>query len=91
MEPLAGVAYEDHSAEVLTPGSVLLIGTDGIWEMRSPAGDQYGKKRLRALIGAHHSSSAKDLAAALESDLAAFRGVRPPEDDVTFVIVKRRA
>jgi phosphoserine phosphatase RsbU/P len=83
-----GVDYPDYHSEPLTPGSVLVIGTDGVWEMLNEQQQQYGKDRLREVIRAHCASTAREIAVSLEADLAAFRGSQSPNDDVTFVIVK---
>ncbi len=83
-----GVDYPDYHSEPLTPGSVLVIGTDGVWEMHNEKQEQYGKDRLRDVIRRHCASTAKEIAALLEADLADFRGSQSPNDDVTFVIVK---
>ena len=83
-----GVEYQDYRSDSLEPGAVLIIGTDGIWEMLNDRQEQYGKDRLREIIRANCASSAKEIAAALEADLTNFRGSQTPNDDVTFVIVK---
>jgi serine phosphatase RsbU (regulator of sigma subunit) len=85
-----GVQYEEYQCDPLPAGSVLVVGTDGVWEMFDEAGQQYGKRRLQAVIQAHHASPAAEIAAALEADLKQFRGGVIPRDDVTFVIVKFR-
>ncbi|MFM9956726.1 MAG: SpoIIE family protein phosphatase [Phycisphaerales bacterium] len=82
------VTYEQYTRAALHPKDILLIGTDGIWEMENPASEQYGKDRMRAVVRASADKSAADIAAALEADLLLFRGTAAPKDDVTFVIVK---
>lgn len=82
------VEYREYVAEPLSPGSVLIVATDGVWETFDEKDQQYGKERLRAVVRAHHACPATAIAAALEADLAAFRGRRAYADDVTFVIVK---
>jgi serine phosphatase RsbU (regulator of sigma subunit) len=52
---------------------------------------QYGKERMQNILKAHHASPAAQIAAALEADLARFRGAENTADDVTFVIVKFRS
>jgi sigma-B regulation protein RsbU (phosphoserine phosphatase) len=83
-----GVEYAEYSGAAVLPGGVLVIGTDGVWEMVNGRQEQYGKERLRAVIRRHHARSAAGIAAALDEDLTAFRGTCAPEDDVTFVIIK---
>ena len=85
-----GVEYQEYRSDPLPGGAVLVIGTDGVWEMLDERGEQYGKERLQAVLRAHHASPSNQIAAALEADLKAFRGEVNPKDDVTFVIMKFR-
>ncbi|MFT3684760.1 MAG: SpoIIE family protein phosphatase [Phycisphaerales bacterium] len=85
-----GVEYEEYSSEPLPAEAVVIIGTDGIWEMADEQNRQYGKERMQKIIREHHAQPSSEIAAALEADLTAFRGTRNPMDDVTFVIVKLR-
>lgn len=69
-------------------GALLVVGTDGIWEQRNPAGEMYGKGRLMARVHALRHSAAAAIVAAVEGDLVAFRRDCPPGDDATLVVVK---
>lgn len=82
------VQYEEYRRDGLSTGCILLIGTDGIWEMRSPDGHFYGKDRLLDLVRAHAHRPAKEIAEALEIALSAWRADLAAQDDVTFVIAK---
>lgn len=80
--------YEQYSYSGLRPGDVLVIGTDGIWETANPAGQMFGKDRLREIIREHHDKPAREIADVLEKTLAAYRGPASVQDDVTFVVIK---
>jgi sigma-B regulation protein RsbU (phosphoserine phosphatase) len=80
--------YQQYEAKGLAKGDVLVIGTDGIWESRNPAGEFFGKDRLRDLMCEHASKPSSEIAALIQSTLVAFRGREGSEDDVTFVVVK---
>ena len=82
-------AYAEYAMPFATPGLVLLLGTDGIWEARNPAGEMYGKTRLRQVIRRSAGLPAAGMVSAVLADLAAFRGERRQEDDVTLVVVVR--
>lgn len=77
-----------ESSRTLKYGQIVLIGTDGIWEMRSEAGEMYGKNRLKEIIRAHRSEAAAVIVAAIEADLQDFQNRLPPDDDVTMVVIK---
>lgn len=69
-------------------GTVLVIGTDGIWETRNDAGEMFGKDAIRGLIRANAGLAAADLARVITESLAEFREGRGQRDDVTLVVVK---
>jgi sigma-B regulation protein RsbU (phosphoserine phosphatase) len=81
-------SYTEHSHGPLTPGQVIVIGTDGVWEMPDLKGEQFGKDRLRDVIRLTSQGSAEVIARHLRESLASFRGDARAVDDVTFVIVK---
>lgn len=81
-------AYTERSHGPLRPGQVILIGTDGVWEMPDAKGTAFGKERLRAVIRESAAGSAADISQAVRDRLAAFRGAARQVDDVTFVVVK---
>ena len=81
-------AYEERSAAFATPGSLLVVGTDGIWEARSPTGEPFGKERLLTVVRAHVADDAATICAAVHAALDDHRGGRPPVDDTTLVVVK---
>jgi len=72
----------------LAPGQVILIGTDGIWEMRNKAGEMFGKEALRDIIRNNHTASSRQIVDIVTDALEQFRGNEPPEDDTTLVVIK---
>jgi sigma-B regulation protein RsbU (phosphoserine phosphatase) len=83
--------YEEHSHGPLRPGQVILVGTDGVWEMPNTAGEQFGKDRLREALRGAASGTAEEIVQHILERLTTFRGDCRPVDDVTFVIIKMRA
>lgn len=79
--------YEESRRE-LQPGQVIVIGTDGIWEARSPQGEYFGKNRLMALVRAQADQSATEMARSIIEALDTFRHPQPAEDDATLVVIK---
>ncbi|MCP4337651.1 MAG: PP2C family protein-serine/threonine phosphatase, partial [Desulfobulbaceae bacterium] len=67
---------------------IILIGTDGIWEMRNEAGEMFGKEKLKRVIRNNSSATAKELLAVITETLGKFRGSKQLEDDVTMVVIK---
>ncbi|MDQ3280433.1 MAG: PP2C family protein-serine/threonine phosphatase [Acidobacteriota bacterium] len=70
------------------PGDVLVLHSDGVYETRNPAGEQYGLERLTQLVASHANADAPSLRDAILRDVDEFRGVASQEDDVTVVVVR---
>lgn len=85
-----GWRYNEQTSDVLRPGDVLVIGTDGIWECFNPDNQQFGKDRMRQTIRASTRSngSARDIAHAITEACKQWRGPREQNDDITLVVVK---
>jgi sigma-B regulation protein RsbU (phosphoserine phosphatase) len=72
----------------IKPGQVILIGTDGIWEMHNQAGEMFGKKALMEIIRNNQMASARQIVDTVTEALEQFRGDEAPEDDITLVVIK---
>jgi phosphoserine phosphatase RsbU/P len=79
--------YEEYCRRI-NPAEIVLIGTDGIWEMRAETGEMFGKQRLKAILREYGSAGAGEIIEAIKASLNDFRGQRAPEDDVTMVVIK---
>ena len=89
--PLGLVADQDFPESRINDvpsGSILLVGTDGLWESENTAGEPYGKERIRQVMRAHASESAQQISDAISASLLKFRGEARQDDDITFVLVK---
>src|SRR5262249_11454973 len=80
--------YAEQTYGPLREGLVILVGTDGVWEMPDAKGEQFGKERLRDVIRKAAGGSAAEISQTLCDRLLDFRGDQQAVDDVTFVIVK---
>jgi len=68
-------------------GQIILIGTDGIWEMRNEQGEMFGKERLKQILRENSSSPAVEIVARIDDALAKFRSTAQFEDDITLVVI----
>jgi sigma-B regulation protein RsbU (phosphoserine phosphatase) len=80
--------YVERSYGPVRPGQLILVGTDGVWEMPNANGEQFGKPRLRKAIKSAASNTAAEIVEAILARLAEFRGDCRATDDVTFVVIK---
>ncbi|OGR15608.1 MAG: hypothetical protein A2X81_02100 [Desulfobacterales bacterium GWB2_56_26] len=67
---------------------VILIGSDGAWEVENEAGEQFGKERLRAILAANSDKQADAILQAMVQEIGDFKGRRKPHDDITLVVIK---
>lgn len=80
--------YPPAGPIVMDVGDVLLIGTDGIWETRSPSGDMFGTRHLKELMSTCTDQSARGIYSTIVNNVSKFRAGGPLEDDLTLVVVK---
>jgi len=80
--------YTLQHRSYLAEGSILLVGTDGIWEACNAYGEMFGKERVMALIKRHAGASAGTIRDRLVSALKDFCGSSDVEDDITMVVIK---
>lgn len=88
---IAGVGYERGTEGRLAPGDMLALVTDGFYEWANPDGEEFGVVRLEAILRASRDRPAEEVITALRSAVADFCKGTPQKDDLTAVILKRRA
>ena len=80
--------YEQVDKAVETDGTIIFIGTDGIWEAHNSEGELFGKDRLHQIIRENAVKSAAAIQGAILYEVSKFRGNLPQEDDITIVVIK---
>ncbi len=87
-----GVTPEAEFAEealFLQPGDMVFLYTDGVTEVFSEDGTEFGMVRLEQLLIEHRSRSADRIRAEVESAVRTFAGADHMFDDLTMVVLKR--
>jgi sigma-B regulation protein RsbU (phosphoserine phosphatase) len=80
--------FQKYTHAGWTPGTVVVVGTDGIRETQNDKGEMFGVDRLREAIRKSASESAEDIQKSIIEDLKIFQGEAPQEDDITLVVIK---
>jgi sigma-B regulation protein RsbU (phosphoserine phosphatase) len=80
--------YTLQHREGLADGTIVLLGTDGIWETFNARGEMFGKERLLPIIRDHARAAAGRIRDRILEALQDFRGTAALADDITLVIVK---
>lgn len=73
----------------LGPGDALILYTDGVTEAKDSLGEEFGAERFAEVCGRHTPRGLKALAEALDAQIEVFTHGEPPEDDRTFLAVRR--
>jgi sigma-B regulation protein RsbU (phosphoserine phosphatase) len=81
-------SYQQVEKTIKTPGTIILIGTDGIWETHNGEGEMFGKGRLADIIRNNHQEPAGAIQDAVLEAVRDFRGETEQEDDITIVVIK---
>ncbi|MFN2340288.1 MAG: SpoIIE family protein phosphatase [Halanaerobium sp.] len=86
------IKYQELKIE-LEPEEALLLTTDGIIEEKnkdksSPL--QYGLKRLAAVFKENYKLPAAELITAINQDFKNYSGAEMTQDDITFLVLKRK-
>jgi len=80
--------FQSYQRRGWVPGSILVVGTDGIHESRNREDTMFGQARVRQIIQKNSQASAEVIQNAVIDALQAFKGDVPQEDDVTLVVIK---
>ena len=75
----------------LAPGDIVAAITDGIYEYANPSGEMFGEQRVVAVVRKHAAESAAEILRHTVEAVEAFAEGAPQNDDMTLLIVKRRA
>ena len=64
--------------------------TDGLVEAASPEGSLFGEDPVRRLLVAHRHAEPEAIRQRPVEALSTHSGARPPEDDLTMVLIRAR-
>jgi serine phosphatase RsbU (regulator of sigma subunit) len=83
--------FVEELSTAIEPGDLLAFYTDGVTEAMNTASEEYGDERFKAaLVKARQMPLAEALQAVL-NDVKAFVAGAPPHDDITLVLLRRKA
>jgi sigma-B regulation protein RsbU (phosphoserine phosphatase) len=80
--------YQEYTRQEWSPGSVIVVGTDGIRETHNEKNELFGMDRYREVIRRHGAEPAETIQNEIIGSLRAFQGDAPQQDDITLVVVK---
>lgn len=88
--PLGAALESEYRSEqsTLAPGSTLVCYSDGVVEAKNQRGELYGYPRFERVLHEHRALSPVQLKARLAQDIGSFLRNKPPDDDITLVIIR---
>jgi len=75
----------------MAPGDLLVLTTDGFFEWANAHDEQFGLERLQESIRSARDLQSSEIIAQLHAAVVKFAGGTAQQDDLTAVVVKRRA
>ncbi len=87
---LPDAVYEEQQVH-LDNGDVAVVFSDGVVEAFNASDEFFGDDRLRSAIAQSAGQSVEQIGRRILQDIDAFVGEAPTHDDISLVIVKRRA
>ncbi|MFT5702185.1 MAG: sigma-B regulation protein RsbU (phosphoserine phosphatase) [Desulforhopalus sp.] len=80
--------YQSNSRTHLPDGAIVLIGSDGLWEMESGADESSCKKVLTDLVRKHRTGTAEVISQVIKKQVELWCCNQAAQDDVSLVVVK---
>lgn len=84
----SGLVFQSSTMALSGEELIILIGSDGAWEVENSEGEQFGKKRIQDLIALWSHLSPEEIILHITQEIALFRGEEKQNDDITLMIVK---
>ncbi len=80
--------FEGTTTE-MTPGTILILFTDGIREAPNGKGERYEMARLQDVVRDAKGRGSDAIATRIMDDVTAFRGDAPTRDDMSLVVIRK--
>lgn len=80
--------YTENIYSPVLKGTVILIGTDGAWDVENKSGERLGKKRVEMVLQQSTLLTSGKIVDSIISETKKFRGEVRQNDDVTLLVLK---
>jgi serine phosphatase RsbU (regulator of sigma subunit) len=83
--------FADELSVAVEPGDLVAFYTDGVTEAMNAASEEYGDDRFKAVLARVRQAPLDQALQAVLDDVKAFVAGAPPHDDITLVLLRRKA
>jgi len=80
--------YIEVSKRTYQPGDILILYTDGITEAKNLNNEEFGFQRLKEYLQNHSGDAPIQIERGVLHTLNEFCGTKPPDDDLTLLVIK---
>ena len=80
--------FKENIKTGLTPGQIIVLATDGVWEACNKEGDMFGKEPLYRIVRQNRNAAAEDILGKCFQSLEEFQTGAVREDDITMMVIK---
>ncbi|MBM9603809.1 PP2C family protein-serine/threonine phosphatase [Desulfopila inferna] len=84
----SSLEYESNQVATTGRDQLIVIGSDGAWEAENSRGEMFGKERIKRIIIENSRLEPEKLIELINSEIDIFLEGVPPQDDITFVVIK---
>ena len=87
--PLGGLEFDYGERRIeVAPGDTLLLMSDGFPELLNADGEPFGYPRARKAFEEAARKAPAEIISSLEQTAEEWAGTEPPNDDLTFVVLR---
>ncbi|NIA28736.1 MAG: SpoIIE family protein phosphatase [Actinobacteria bacterium] len=80
-------SLQEQSLDIF-PGDVLVLYSDGLSETMNKTKEEFGEERIKTIIKKTSLKTALEIKEAILKSIVEFRGLTPPHDDLTLIVMK---
>lgn len=81
-------SYQENEVSFHESNQIILVGSDGVWDVENEAGEMFGRDRAMSLLLQYQQFPAGIMIQKISESISAFRKEKPQNDDITLAIIK---
>lgn len=81
------IQYKDNTLRLTHPKHILIIGSDGVWDLENEQQERFGKERIKEIVRNNHHAQPAKIIQQITNEIALFQGNAEQTDDITLVVI----